>query len=272
MLWLALITFFAATVNGGLGYGFSSITVPLGLLFLSSRILNPALVLVEVFMNIYVLYVNRRSMGSAWPRVKLILLGIAPAVLLGASVLNSINPVWLKFWTYLALLPLLFLQVSGYRRPFSMSGLKGVCFGGGVGFLYSVTTISGPPLALVFNNEGLVKEEFRAALGIVRVFESIFTALVYFSLGLISLESLSLLGPIAPSVLIGIPFGAYLIRKMDADIFRRICMSFDVLIVSFGLSRVLQDLHIAQGFSSYSILIFSVLLDGVLLYHFFSRQ
>jgi uncharacterized membrane protein YfcA len=30
---LVLITFMAATVNGALGYGFSSITVPVGLLF-----------------------------------------------------------------------------------------------------------------------------------------------------------------------------------------------------------------------------------------------
>jgi hypothetical protein len=41
---LVLITFVAATVNGALGYGFSSITVPVALLFYTNRILNPALV------------------------------------------------------------------------------------------------------------------------------------------------------------------------------------------------------------------------------------
>jgi len=45
---LGLITLVAAVVNGALGYGFSSITVPLALLFLTSRVLNPALVLVEM--------------------------------------------------------------------------------------------------------------------------------------------------------------------------------------------------------------------------------
>lgn len=38
---LVLITFIAATVNGALGYGFSSITVPVALLFYTNRILNP---------------------------------------------------------------------------------------------------------------------------------------------------------------------------------------------------------------------------------------
>ena len=45
---LMAITFGAAIVNGALGYGFSSLTVPLALLFLTNRVLNPALVPVEV--------------------------------------------------------------------------------------------------------------------------------------------------------------------------------------------------------------------------------
>ena len=48
---LVLITFVAATVNGALGYGFSSITVPVALLFYTNRILNPALVLVELVIS-----------------------------------------------------------------------------------------------------------------------------------------------------------------------------------------------------------------------------
>src|SRR5216117_2538772 len=45
---LAAITLLAAIVNGALGYGFSSITVPLALLFLTNRVLNPALVIIDV--------------------------------------------------------------------------------------------------------------------------------------------------------------------------------------------------------------------------------
>jgi hypothetical protein len=36
-----------------------------------------------------------------------------------------------------------------------------------VGVLYSVTTISGPPLAIMLNNQGFVKQEFRAGLSLV---------------------------------------------------------------------------------------------------------
>ena len=69
MLWLGAITLLAATVNGALGYGFSSITVPLALLFLSNRVLNPALIIIEVPLNAYVLWVNRASLPAVWRRV-----------------------------------------------------------------------------------------------------------------------------------------------------------------------------------------------------------
>ena len=51
---LAGIALFAAFVNGAIGYGFSSLTVPLALLFYTNRILNPAVVVIEVFLNLYV--------------------------------------------------------------------------------------------------------------------------------------------------------------------------------------------------------------------------
>ena len=66
---LSIITLFAASVNGALGYGFSSLTVPLALLFLTNRTLNPALVLVEVVLNGYVLFVNRQSLPPVWRRM-----------------------------------------------------------------------------------------------------------------------------------------------------------------------------------------------------------
>ena len=68
-IYLIAITLFAAIVNGGLGYGFSSITVPLALLFLTNRVLNPALVLIEVALNAYVLFVNRDAIPAVWRRV-----------------------------------------------------------------------------------------------------------------------------------------------------------------------------------------------------------
>jgi uncharacterized membrane protein YfcA len=269
---LALITFLAAFVNGALGYGFSSLTVPVGLLFLANRVLNPALVLIEVFINLYVLFINRASVPAVWRRVYPILIGLLPGVALGSYLLASIHPGWLKFATYAFLLPLILLQAAGIRRPIRAEKALGVPFGTGLGFLYSITTISGPPLAMLFNNQGLVKEEFRAGLGLIRVVESVLTAIAYYHLGLFAAQSIGVVWMIVPSVVLGIPLGAWAIRRLDAETFRRVCMSFDVWVVGFGLSRVLIDLDLARGALAYIPLAAAIAVDAYLLYVFFSKR
>jgi uncharacterized membrane protein YfcA len=151
---LVAITLFAAIVNGGLGYGFSSITVPLALLFMTNRVLNPALVLIEVVLNAWVLWVNRDALPVIWKRVLPIVIGLLPGVIVGTMIVTSVSPAWLKLGTYLVLLPLILVQAAGFRRPIKSEAAIGVPFGLGLGVLYSVTTISGPPLALLLNNQG----------------------------------------------------------------------------------------------------------------------
>ncbi|TLY18652.1 MAG: sulfite exporter TauE/SafE family protein [Nitrospirae bacterium] len=265
------ITLFAAFVNGALGYGFSSLTVPVALVFYTNRILNPALVLIEVFINLYVLFINRASVPAVWKRVYPILIGLLPGIALGSYLLASVHPGWIKFVTYSVLLPLILVQAAGVRRPIQSERIIGFPFGTGLGFLYSVTTVSGPPLAILFNNQGLVKREFRAGLGLIRVAESSLTALVYYHLGLFAEESQNIFVMIIPGVLVGIPLGAYLIRRLDAETFRRICMSFDAWVVGFGLSRVLIDLKLMASPWAYSVMVLAIVIDSYLLYVFFTK-
>ena len=272
VLVLAGITLLAAFVNGALGYGFSSLTVPVALVFYTNRILNPALVVIEVFINLYVLFINRQSVPAVWRRVFPILIGLAPGVAVGSLLLASLHPGWIKFVTYAVLLPLILVQAAGLRKPIRSERLIGLPFGMGLGFLYSVTTVSGPPLAILFNNQGLVKKEFRAGLGLIRVAESSLTAIMYYHLGLFAVESQSVLWTIVPSVLVGIPLGAYLIQRLDAETFRRICMSFDAWVVGFGLSRVLIELKLMESPWAYGVMAVAILVDSYLLCVFFKVQ
>ncbi len=240
---LIVITLGAAVVNGALGYGFSSITVPLALLFLTNRVLNPALVLIEVVLNAYVLWVNRASLPQVWRRVLPIVIGLGPGVAVGTVIVAQVSPAWLKMSTFSALLPLILVQAAGYRRPIRSERSIGLAFGGGLGVLYAVTTISGPPLAVA-----------------------------YLTAGLFARPSFELLPLILPSVAIGVPMGAVLIRRLDAETFRRICMSFDAWVVSFGVSTLLRDLHIADGGAAYLVMVVVILIDAVLLRRFFSSR
>src|SRR5256885_8536748 len=267
-----LIALVAGTVNGALGYGFSSITVPGALLFYANRVLNPALVWIEVVLNAYVLWVNRASVPQVWRRVVPMIVGLAPGVALGTALVHRVQPGWLKLATFIVLLPLILLQAAGFRRPIRDERRAGLFFGGGLGVLYSVTTISGPPLAVMLSNQGLTKQDFRAGLGLVRLAESTFTAVAYCFAGMFSIESAGLLPFILPSLIVGIPLGVRIIRQVRPETFRRVCMSFDAWVVGFGISTLLRQLHVIESSAAFSVLAAVGVLDIWLLYRFFRNQ
>ncbi len=272
LLALVVITLGAAVVNGALGYGFSSITVPLALLFLTNRVLNPALVLIEVVLNGWALWVNRAAVPLVQSRVRWVVVGLIPGVIIGTLIVSRVHPGWLKLGTYAALLPLILVQAAGLRRPVRNERAAGMVLGGGVGLLYAVTTISGPPLAVALNNQGFSKQEFRAALALVRLAEASMTAIAYAAAGLFIGESFTLIPAILPGVLVGVPLGAVLIRHLPPETFRRICMSFDAWIVSFGLSTLLRDLHLVDSGAAYGVMALVVTIDAWLLFRFFTRS
>jgi uncharacterized membrane protein YfcA len=269
---LVFITLAAAIVNGALGHGFSSITVPVALLFYTSRILNPALVLLEVCINTSIVLMSRSSLPGVGKRVVPIVLGLVPGIVVGSLLLPRVNAEWLKLFVYALLLPLILLQAGGIRKPVRLTPTVGAPFGTSLGILYSLTTISGPPLALLFNGQGLAKRDFRAAIGLIRVAESTLTTIAYYHLELYTAPSLQLLAWIAPSVAVGLPIGALLIRRLDAEVFRRLCMSFDAWIVGFGLSKVLVTLGLVLSPWAYLVWTLVVILDLALLTAFFGGR
>jgi uncharacterized membrane protein YfcA len=271
-LLIGLTSLFAATVNGAIGYGYSSITVPISLLMVTSRVLNPALVLIEVVVNLYALVIARRSIRRVWPQVAPIALGILPGVVIGSLVLFAIDPEAAKLITYGALLPMILIQAAGLRFPVRRVRTVGIPLGTGVGVLYSLTTISGPPLALYFNNQGMAKDDFQVALALTRSIESLTTLVAYAALGMFTMDSVALVPYLAPGVLIGLPLGFYLIRALDADMFRRFCMTFDAWLVGFGLSRVVARLELLPPAWAYQLLALTVVADAILLRTFFRKR
>jgi uncharacterized membrane protein YfcA len=268
LLVLALTSLGAATVNGALGYGYSSISVPIALLVIAGRVLNPAIVLVEVAINLYALWWNRGAARSVLPRVLPLASGLVPGVIVGALLLGHIAPTSVKLGAFLTLLPLILLQAAGKRLPIRNERSAAVPLGAGVGLLYGLTTISGPPLALFWRNQRFAKAELKVALAVIRTIESICAALVYAWLGLFTHESAGILPYIVPGVLIGFPIGHALITRVGVETFRRICMSFDAYLVAFGLSHTLASSGVVPGVA-YQLLVATLIIDSRLLWTFF---
>jgi hypothetical protein len=68
----------------------------------------------------------------------------------------------------------------------------------------------------------------------------------------------------------GLPLGAYFVRYVRVESFRRICMSFDAWIVGFGLSRTIIDLALLPTRMAYAVWCAIIILDACLLYQYFA--
>jgi uncharacterized membrane protein YfcA len=266
---LAFTSLAAASVNGALGYGYSSISVPIALFVIAGRVLNPALVIIEVAINTYALWWNRRAAGRVLRRVIPLIVGLVPGVIAGAVLLDHVSPSNVKLGAFVFLLPLILVQAAGIRWPISREKTAAVPLGTGVGLLYGLTTISGPPLALFWNNQGLAKDDFKLGLAVVRTVESVCALIAYAYLGLLTRESAGLLPWLLPGVLIGFPIGHWLVRKVGTETFRRVCMSFDAYLVSLGLARAIAEHRIVAPEIAYQLLAVTAVIDTWLLVRFF---
>lgn len=272
LIFLAILSLAASLVNGGLGYGYSSLSTPLALLVLINRVINPVYVGVEACMNTVMLgFSGKSNIKATFRRAFPVILALVPGIVIGSLVLTYISATWLKLVVYMSILPLILLQAAGLRRPIGSEKKAAAPLGLGIGLLYSVTTISGPPIALFWNNQGLVKNEFKAAIAQVRIAESYLTFGTYYFLGLFTATSWQLFSWVAPPVLFGIPLGMVVVKKIGTETFRRVCMSFDAWIVGYGLAVVIGALFgiIQLGYAIWAI---DIGIDGWLLYRFFTGR
>lgn len=269
-LWLALLAFGAAIVNGAVGYGFSSTVTPIAILWYSNKVLNPALVIVEVVVNVAMLIRERKHITATWSRARPVVLTLLPGVLLGTLGLAFLAVNDVKVVVYVVLLPLVGLQLWGFYRPLKNERRSAAAVGPGIGFLYSLTTISGPPLALFLRNQGMSKNEFRCTIAQIRVAESSLTLGTYLAfdafLGthLVSLQAIGLLPYLFLPVLIGVPLGTILLSTVSPEFFRRFVMSVDGVFVSYGLSRVVIALHWVTTDQGNALFVVLLLLIAIL--------
>jgi uncharacterized membrane protein YfcA len=285
MVLFALLSLAASFVNGAIGYGYSSISTPLALLVLVNKIVNPAYALLEALVNtVMAILSGKKNLKTTFRRTLPIMLSVAPGAVLGSVILASLAtsaPNWAKFIVYGSILPLIFLQAAGLRRAIKRETHAGIPLGFGIGMLYGITTISGPPIALFYNNQGLSRDEFKAAISQVRITESYLTCITYYFLGLFNASSSGWFGTVTPlqffeiialPVLVGLPLGIVLAKRIDYETFRRISMSFNSWTIGYGLTRILVtffkiDINVANA-------LFAIIvgLSLLILYRYFMTR
>jgi uncharacterized membrane protein YfcA len=246
---------------------------------------NPAYVLLEAMTNTVMAIISgKKNLKATFRRTLPIMASVVPGAILGSIVLAGLAssaPNWAKFIVYATILPLILLQAAGLRRAIQKETHAGIPLGFGIGLLYSITTISGPPIALFFNNQGLKRDEFKAAIAQVRITESYITCISYYLLGLFgakyagwfgTVTPLQLFEIIAPPVLVGLPLGVIVAKHINMETFRRICMSFDAWIVGYGLTRVLVSIFNLNLNMANALYVAIVAVALVILYRYFKTR
>ena len=240
LLFLAITTLAAGTINGLLGYGFSSLMIPTGLLLAPVRLLNPALVLIELPLNTGAALIHRRRIPGLWRELRPFALALLPGIALGALILRGLPAPLLKLICYGLLLPLLLLQIFARPpapHPARLRARAG--FGFATGLFYGLTTISGPTLALYARRRAYAKDDARAALSILRALESVIAFAMFASLGLFTMQGIRLALMLLPSALLGLWVGHSLATRVEDGRFRRVALHFNLVAVAVGLARAL---------------------------------
>ena len=106
IVFFLVLSLLASIVNGGLGYGYSSMSTPLAILFLANRILNPAYVLLEAILNSVMLVLSgKRNVLATYKRTLPLIVALVPGVVVGSLVLSVAAPLWIRFSVYVTILP-----------------------------------------------------------------------------------------------------------------------------------------------------------------------
>lgn len=240
ILFLAGAAWAAGAINGLLGYGFSSLMVPTGLLLAPVRLLNPALVLIELPLNLNAALLHRRRIPGLWRELRPFVLALLPGVALGALLLRDLPAPLLKLVCYGLLLPLVLLQLFARPPAPRAAGLGArTGFGFATGLFYGLTTISGPTLALYAHRRGYAKDDGRAALSLLRAVESVLAFLLFAALGLFTAQGLRLAWILLLPALLGLWAGHALAIRVEEGRFRRLALNFNLLAVAVGLARAL---------------------------------
>lgn len=240
---LAAAAVVAGTINGLLGHGFSSLMVPTGLLVAPARLMNPALVLVELPLNGSAAWLHRHRARALLRELLPFAAALLPGVILGVLVLRFLPEGILKALCYGLLLLLVVAQsLARAARAESIPTRSAARYGFVTGLLYGLTTISGPTLAVYAQRRGYSKDEARAALSVLRALEGALSLISLLLLGLFTWPGLRLAAILLPAGLVGLFAGHRLAPKVDEVRFRRLALRFNLLAVLAGLARAVSHL------------------------------
>jgi uncharacterized protein len=233
-----VVVFFASIVQGLVGFGFALVSVPLLILCFSHKIIVPNILIQSAFINLIIVIEAKKHMELKRMLPLMAAGGIGSPI--GIFLLHIVDGRNLKIFTGAMLILFSVLLLLGYRKYFKNEKLAFLPVGVISGILSGSTAMSGPPVILFYNNQGIEKTRFRANLVLYFLFLNIFGISIMSINGILSKNIFPYVMLFSPTTLIGVSIGIMLSKKINENIFKKITL---FIILMSGIIALISGLN-----------------------------
>jgi uncharacterized protein len=222
-----------AALQGTTGFGYNILLVPLLSLFIDAKVVVPTIILHNVLLDCVVLATAWRSvrLGRIW---LLVIAGLV-ATPVGVLLLGVLDPQPLRLLIGLVVVVTGVAMLAGLRRAISDERLASGLAGSLGGMMNGLVGMAGPPVILLFANQGMAPHEFRA--NIVTYFTVItFIAVAALWLdGALTSDVVSLAAVTIPATAVGVVMGIRLHGRVPVELFYKVSLLLVILAGAIAL-------------------------------------
>ena len=229
MVLAAVAALAGAAVQSATGFGFALVLSPALFAVMEPTEAVTALLLLGAVLNVLVLLEGHDVRRSLLPPL---ILPAVPGLALGAALLGALSREPLQIGVGVAVIAAALWQLRdrgvAHRVPAAVAGLTS-------GVLTTSISISGPPLVLWLEAQGLRPAELRATLAALFLALNVLGGAVLLAIEGSGAVDLGELGPLLALVLIGYALGAFAFRRLDQ---RRFATVVIALVICTGVASI----------------------------------
>ncbi len=240
MVLAAVAAFAGASVQSATGFGFALILGPALFAVLGAEEAVSALLVLGLALNVLVLADGHRA-PVRWRSLAPALVAAVPGLAAGVWILSALPKAALQAVLGVAVIGAAIVQLRGASAEHRESSLGEACaVGVATGVLTTSTSVSGPPLVLWLESQGLRPVELRTSLSVCFLALNLAgaVALVVGS-GTGALAGADVVLPLLALVVVGHLIGAQLFRRIDPERFRLVVLG---LVIATGAASLVAGL------------------------------
>jgi uncharacterized membrane protein YfcA len=233
---LVLVTGSAA-LQSTTGFGYNILVVPLLALFIDPKIVIPTVILHNILLDAVVLISAREFVNLG--RIRLMLLTGIVCAPLGVLIQGLVDTQPLRILIGTVVIATGLIMLAGYRRYISNERVAMSVAGSLGGTMNGLVGMAGPPVILLFANQGMPPREFRANIVTYFFLITLIATAAFWADGALTRDVFELTLVTIPATAVGLAVGIRLHGKVPLATFQRVSL---LLVIGAGLTAIVAGL------------------------------